>query len=619
MACAAIRHLEESHLQKETFPVAASPMHPSRERKARTQALVTGAVLCIALAGLEGYQALSWSYALPRAAFYSALAGMAIAVTLLVGIVVGAFRNAYKRRRSEQQFQALVDGVADHALYMLDVNGLVIAWNAGAERLKGYLADEIIGEHYSRFFTEEDRQANLPQKALEAAGRRGKHETEGWRVRRDGTRFYASAVLTALRDSSGRLTGFAKITRDVTERIQQAQMLEQTRAALAQSQKMESLGQLTGGLAHDFNNLLHVIKNAIEILRARLQKIDPEATRYLDMARRSADRAGGITQRLLAFARRQPLDPKPVNPNRLLHGMNDMLRHAVGEGIAIETVLSSGLWVVSVDANQLETAILNLTINSRDAMQRVGKLTIETANALLDESYAAAHSELRAGQYVMIAVSDTGAGMSKEVLTKAFDPFFTTKAAEEGTGLGLSQVFGFVKQSGGHVKLYSELGEGTTVKIYLPRLQAAASSALPMDSVGVESGGAGEMILVVEDQDDVRAFAMEMLTSLGYQVSGAPDGITALQLAGQLSRIDLLFTDVGLPNGLNGRQLADELRRLRPELPVLFTTGYARNAIVHHGRLDPGVELLVKPYTQLDLARKVREALRTAASKSNMG
>jgi PAS domain S-box-containing protein len=551
---------------------------------------------------------------------YNALAGIAIAAAIMaVGIALSviAVRNtrrmATARSASEERFRLLVDGVADHALYLMDVNGHVTDWNAGAERLKGYSASEAVGQHFSVFYSEEDRQAGVPQQVLENATRRGKVEVEGVRVRKDGSRFWASAVVTALRDAEGRLLGFAKITRDITERMQHQEALEQARAALAQAQKMEALGQLTGGMAHDFNNFLHVIKNALEIVGARVQSTNPDYVRYLDMAKRNTDRATAVTQRLLAFARRQPLDPKPSNPNKLVQNMTDLLRHALGEGIAMETVLSSGIWTVLADPNQLETAILNLAVNARDAMRRSGKLTIETANAFLDEPYAAAHPEVTPGQYVMIAVSDTGVGMTREVLAQAFEPFFTTKQPGEGTGLGLSQVFGFVKQSGGHIKIYSEPGEGTTVKIYLPRHQASGA-VVTVNAVAAHNSPTGEKVLVVEDEDDVRAFTTEMLTELGYHVSAAADAHSALKLLESSSGVDLLFTDVGLPNGVNGRQLADEVRRRWPTIRVLFTTAYARNAIVHHGRLDPGVDLIVKPFTQSDLARKVRQVLSVARS-----
>ena len=467
-----------------------------------------------------------------------------------------------------------------------------------------------MGEPYSRFFTEEDQKAGVPQRILEAAARDGRFATEAWRVRKDGTRFYVSAVLTALHDSSGRLIGFAKVTRDVTERLQQQQALEQANAALAQTQKIEALGQLTGGVAHDFNNILHVIGSAIEAIRSGIQADDTNSLRYLEMVKRNVERGSSITHRLLAFSRQQPLDPKPVDANRLLQTMGDLVRHGVGEGVAVETVFSSGLWTALVDVNQLETAILNLVLNSRDAMNRSGKLTLETANALLDESYAAAHPEVKTGQYVMIAVSDTGSGMSKEVLAQAFEPFFTTKRVGEGTGLGLSQVFGFVKQSGGHVKIYTEPGQGTTVKIYLPRLRSAdAPYSAEAAAVATPAHGQSETILLVEDHEDARVFTAEMLRALGYRVAEAADGAGALRALEQLGHVDLLFTDVGLPGPLNGRQLADEAIKRQAGLRVLYTTGYARNAITHHGRLDHGVQLLTKPFTQPELARRVRQAL----------
>jgi PAS domain S-box-containing protein len=542
------------------------------------------------------------------------ISGILAFATMILGVVLAllAFRSARHteaaRAAGEQRLALLVESIADHALYILDTEGRVTDWNAGAERLKGYAADEIIGRHFSSFYTDEDREAGLPQKGLETAARTGKFQGEGWRVRKDGSRFFASALLSPLRDGTGRIIGFAKITRDMTERLEQQQQLEQARAALAQSQKMEALGQLTGGIAHDFNNLLHVMKNSVEIVTRRLPDAEPAVRRYLDMIKRNADRAASVTQRLLAFSRQQPLDPKPLELKWLVSGMADLLRNALGERISIEVVHGSGTWPVAADANQLETAILNLALNARDAMPEGGKLIIESSNAFLDESYAAAHAEVRAGQYVMIAISDTGSGMSKETIARAFDPFFTTKQPGLGTGLGLSQVFGFVKQSGGHAKIYSEIDQGTTIKLYLPRL-AVAGGPMVREPEPVLARNASETILLVEDDDDVRNFTADVLGELGYQVTVASDGKVALAVLEKLSRIDLLLTDVGLPNGMNGRQLAEEVRRRRPEIKVLYTTGYARNAIVHHGRLDPGVELIVKPFSQSSLAAKIRRVL----------
>jgi CheY-like chemotaxis protein len=329
---------------------------------------------------------------------------------------------------------------------------------------------------------------------------------------------------------------------------------------------------------------------------------------------RGAKRAESLTQRLLAFSRQQPLQPAPVDVARLVVGMSDMLRQTLGERIAVETTLSGGLWRVEVDPNQLEVAILNLAVNSRDAMPEGGKLTIETTNVYLDQAYAAGQEEVVPGQYVMVAVTDNGSGMTAEVLAKAFDPFFTTKDIGQGTGLGLSQVYGFVKQSRGHVKIYSEAGEGTTVKIYLPRLHSQQETTVDQPAPPLLRAGVNETILVVEDDADVRAAVVEMLRDLGYRVLEAAHAQAALQMLDIHPEIKLLFTDVGLPGRMNGRQLADAARGQRSDLRILFTSGYARNAIVHEGRLDPGVELLTKPYTQSALAERLRDILDAGTS-----
>ncbi|HEX5454186.1 MAG TPA: ATP-binding protein [Stellaceae bacterium] len=387
---------------------------------------------------------------------------------------------------------------------------------------------------------------------------------------------------------------------------------EKAQAALRQAQKMEAIGQLTGGVAHDFNNILQVILGNLGTVESRLRQgsLDPQRLRRLiETAIRAADRAAVLTAQLLAFSRRQPLQPKPLDPNKLLAGMSDLLNRTLGEGIEVETVLGARLWQVLADANQLENAILNLAVNARDAMPNGGKLTIETANILLDEAYAAREEDVKAGQYVLIAVSDTGTGMPPDIIGKAFDPFFTTKDVGRGTGLGLSQVYGFLKQSSGHAKIYSEAGEGTTVKLYFPRLLTDAALREHGTASDTPPARGREVILVVEDEPDVRGFVVEMLRELGYAILAAEDGQAALRVLKTRDDIRLLFTDVGLPGGLNGRQLADEAKRRRPDIKVLFTTGYARNAIVHQGRLDPGVELINKPFTYAALAKRVREVL----------
>lgn len=509
--------------------------------------------------------------------------------------------TAARLEETEHRFQLLIDAVTDYAIFMLDRTGHVVSWNPGAERIKGYTSGEILGQHFSRFYTEGDRQQGVPQCALATAERTGKYEAEGTRVRKDGSTFLASVVINAIRGASGDLLGFAKITRDITQR-------KAVEEQLRQAQKMEAVGQLTGGVSHDFNNLLTVIMGNLEHLERILPPVQP-TERIISAALRAASRAAMLTQRLLAFSRRSPLVPEVLSVNKLVAGMSDLMRRTLGEAVFVETVLAGGLWPTLADGNQLENALINLAINARDAMPDGGKLTIETANTHLDDAYARMHGEVQPGQYVGIFITDTGIGMSGETASRAFEPFFTTKEMGLGTGLGLSQVYGFIKQSGGHIKIYSEVGEGTSVKLYLPRYRGpedVADETLATHSV---PSGRGELVLVVEDDPDVRDYTVEMVSELGYSVLSAPDGTSALRLLDSNREISLLFTDVGLPGGMNGRQLAEQAQRRRPRLKVLYTTGYARNAIVHQGRLDPGVEVVFKPFTYSDLAGKIRKIL----------
>jgi PAS domain S-box-containing protein len=524
-----------------------------------------------------------------------------------------AAREAETIRANEERLRLMLQSVTDYAIFMLDAEGCVTTWNAGAERIKGYKAAEVVGAHVSLFYTEEERKAGAPENALHVAATEGKFEREGWRVRKDGSAFFASVVIDRVVDANGRLLGFVKVTRDITERKEAQEALRHAQDALFQAQKMEAVGHLTGGIAHDFNNLLQVICGNLEVLQRRLPADAVHLKRAADNAVAGAHRAAALIQRLLAFSRRQPLDPKPVDVNRLVRGMADLLHRALGETVELETVLSARLWTVEVDPNQLESALLNISVNARDAMPSGGKLTIETANSYLDEAYAAAHAEVMAGQFVLISISDTGTGMDAATLARAYEPFFTTKGADKGTGLGLSQVYGFVKQSGGHLKIYSEPGHGTTVKIYLSRLPGPPPIESPAEERRAPEALATETILVVEDDEGVRAYSTETLRELGYDVLEAPDGPTALAvLAAHGDRIDLLFTDVVLPGVMSGAVLAQEARATAPSIKVLFTTGYARNAIVHHGRLDAGVQLLTKPFTYAELARKVRDILDAA-------
>jgi PAS domain S-box-containing protein len=511
---------------------------------------------------------------------------------------------------SEQRYRRLIEAVVDYAIFQLDIDGRIATWNVGAQRIKGYLADEAIGRHFSMFYTEEDRTAGIPALALATAAADGRFEAEGWRMRKDGSRFWALVVIDAIYDDHRKLVGFAKVTRDITERHEAQRALRETQAQLAASQKMEAVGQLSGGIAHDFNNLLMIVQGNLEMAQRQGRQI-PEATnlqRYLANAMRGAQRAAALTSRLLAFSRRQALDPKPVDVNKFISGSAEFLQRSLGETIEIEAVGGAGIWPIEADPNQLESVLVNLAINARDAMPNGGKLTIEAANMFADEDYVRRNPEVHEGRYVAICVSDTGSGMSKEVAARAFEPFFTTKEAGHGTGLGLSQVYGFVKQSGGHVKIYSEAGHGTTVKMYFPRrlqrtIEQEAEEGLPV------AEGESETILVVEDDPDVRAYLLEMLRELKYRVIPANSAQAALHvLVEENKRIDLLLTDVIMP-GLNGRELGRRAQALRPALPVLYMTGYSRNAVVHQGRLDEGVDLIQKPISQGPLAARIRQIL----------
>jgi two-component system NtrC family sensor kinase len=407
--------------------------------------------------------------------------------------------------------------------------------------------------------------------------------------------------------------GFFALRR--TERLQQeVSRRESTEQALRQAQKMEAVGRLSGGIAHDFNNMLTVILGNIDMASRRLGDDNPRIHRLLDSARQASERAATLVQRLLAFSRQHPLEVKAVDINRLVQSISELLRRTIGETITVETVLAGGLWKIAVDPNQLENAILNLAVNARDAMPDGGRLTIETSNSYLDDAYVASNSDdgLAAGQYVLLAVSDSGTGMSREVLERAFEPFFTTKPTGMGTGLGLSMVYGFAKQSNGHIKIYSEAGEGTTIKLYFPRLTEQKALVDWSDERAARPAPivrGSETILLVEDDEEVRKFSVEVLREHGYTIHAAADAASALALLESESSISMLFTDVVLPGGMNGRQLADEARRRRPELKVLYATGYTRNAIIHQGRLDAEVELLTKPFTAEALARKIRQIL----------
>ena len=512
---------------------------------------------------------------------------------------------------SERRFRHLVQSVVDYAIFRLDKDGLIATWNRGAERITGYSTDEIIGRRFSVFYSEEDRAAGVPARTLTTAASKGRFEAEGWRIRKDGSRFWATTVVDPICNDNGEIVAFANVTRDITERLETQRILRETQERLALSQRMEAVGQLSGGIAHDFNNLLMIIMGNLERVRHQAQGLGESAAhlqRSIANALRGAQRAAVLTQRLLAFSRRQPLNPALLDLNKYLLGMGDFLQRALGETIEIEVTGAPQLWPIEVDVPQLETSLINVAVNARDAMPSGGKLTVEAFNQTLDRDYRRTNPEVAPGQYALISVSDTGHGMTPDVLARAFEPFFTSKEIGQGTGLGLSQVYGFVKQSGGHVKIYSEVGQGTTVKLYFPRARGHPDDV--EDDHDTSRGSIdNEVILVVEDDEDLRWYLIEALRDLDYRTIGAPAADAALAILEQSSiKIDLMLTDVIMP-GMTGRELANRARELRPELKVLFMSGYSRDAVVHHGRVDLDVQLIQKPVSLPDLTARIRDML----------
>ena len=491
---------------------------------------------------------------------------------------------------AEHQFRMLVDSVVDYAIYMLDPEGHVTTWNAGGERMKLYRPDEIIGQHFSRFYTDEDRAKGEPARALATARREGKYEREGRRVRKDGTEFWASVVVDPIYGDNGQLVGFAKVTRDISERKQAEEALERTRAAFAQAQKMEAIGQLTGGIAHDFNNLLTVINGNLELLTDF--GLDEAKRRYfVDNARRAAQRAGLLTQQLLAFARLQPLETKIDNINRLIARFEPILRRALPEIIDVRLDLGARPASAPVDVSQFEAALLNLAVNARDAMPNGGRLIIRTER----HRVAIGSDE---PECIVISVVDDGEGIAPEDLDKIFDPFFTTKPVGKGSGLGLSQLHGFVAQLGGRAVAQSTVGVGTTISMCLP--------AAPLDGLEeVDEVSAASTILAVDDDPAVLELAATMLQTLKYRVLTAVDGPSALRLLSGEERIDVLFTDVAMPNGMTGVELAREARNVRPELKVLLTSGYPQG-----GAAAAEFPVLKKPYMRAQLSERLHDLLK---------
>jgi len=497
-------------------------------------------------------------------------------------------------RASERQFRLLVNGVTDYALYMLSPEGIVTNWNAGAQRIKGYTADEMIGRHFSRFFTESEQQAGRPARSLQVAAEQGRYEAEGWRVRKDGTCFWANVVIDAIRDEQGRLVGFAKITRDITERREAQIILQATQAQLAQSQKMEALGQLTGGVAHDFNNLLMVVSGNISTIK-KAAPDNPKILRAAEAIALAGKRGESLTRQLLTFSRRQSLNPVVVSLHEAIEAIRTLLASSIGTLVKLEARIPSDIWAVEVDPNELELAVVNLVLNSRDAMPQGGDIIITAANRQLkrnDVGFAAQ----REGEFVALKVSDTGCGIPEDILSKVFDPFFTTKQTGKGTGLGLSQAYGFAHRTGGFIDIVSEVGRGTDVTLYLPRVHAERQKpSVKDDQVEYVTEGTA---LLVEDNPEVLRVSKMLLEQLGYRVAAVTGPEAALE-AVDAARFDLVLSDIVMAGSMNGLDLARTIRKRRPDVPVILATGYSKAAEEAAAEFT----VLRKPYDLAGLSR----------------
>jgi PAS domain S-box-containing protein len=499
---------------------------------------------------------------------------------------------------AEQRFRLLVQGVRDYAIYMLDAEGRITNWNAGAQAIKGYAAHEVIGQHFSRFYTPEDRERGEPARALATALREGRFLGEGWRMRKDGTRFWASVVLDPIRDEKGEFIGFAKITRDVTERREAQLALDRSRDALNQAQKMEAIGRITGGVAHDFNNLLTIIRSSAELLR-RPGLTDEKRLRYINAIADTSTKAAQLTRQLLAFARKQPLMPEVFDVSARLRGMEHIIHTTTGSSVRLDFDLSEGIRPIEADPNQFETAVLNMVINARDAMSRGGRLTIGARQ--VDHIPPVRGHAGASGNFVAVSVTDTGTGIEPATLRRIFEPFFTTKAVNKGTGLGLSQAYGFAKQSGGEIGVETRMGTGTTFTLYLPCARAeAAVDSKDSAPVSIVSSGKPLSVLLVEDNETVGRFALGLLHELGLMAHWATDGESALALlSARNGRFDLLFSDVVMP-GMSGIELATAARRRWPGLRVVLTSGYS-HVLAEQGM--HGFEFLEKPYSAEGLVK----------------
>ena len=495
---------------------------------------------------------------------------------------------------SERHFRLLVNGVTDYALYMLDPTGVVTSWNAGGMRIKGYTPDEIIGQHFSRFYTEEDRAAGRPARALNIAKTTGHYQEDGWRVRKDGSFFWASVVIHPIYDDDKNLVGFAKITRDITERREAQLALAKVERQLAESQKLDALGQITGGVAHDFNNLLMIVSGHLQTIK-RFAMEEPKLQRAIQAIEIASKRGAALTSQLLSFARRQRVNPQAISVEERIAEVREVLNSGLGRGFSLALDIAPDVWPITVDTSEFEMALVNLVINARDAMAKGGVVTIKAENI---------YSKDPNGPYVAISVKDTGSGIPPDVINRVFDPFFTTKPVGKGTGLGLSQVHGFAHQAGGSIKILSNLGEGTTVTMSFPRAKAQPEqgSASEGNMLASRSG----TVLLVEDNPDVAGASSELLQQLGYTVRWVADARSALQEI-EHNGIDIVFSDIVMPGGLDGIGLARTIREKHPLLPILLTTGYSQ--VAHKGG-HADFPILQKPFQIHELSRALFDAAR---------
>ncbi|WP_460452168.1 hybrid sensor histidine kinase/response regulator [Alsobacter sp. SYSU BS001988] len=510
-----------------------------------------------------------------------------------------------KLRESEERFKLLVQSVTDYAIYMLDPQGVVTNWNMGAARLKGFQEHEIVGRHFSTFYTDEDRAAGKPGLALDMAARHGRYEQEGWRVRKDGSRFWANVVIDPIRNDRGEMLGYAKVTRDISERKAAQEEVERARAEAHHVQKMAAIAQLASGIAHDFNNLLTVVMGNLDLLKRAREERRP---RLIDGALHAVEQARKLTGKLLAFSRSQPMFPDAIDLNALIAGMDDILSQSLRGDIRLEFDLADQLWPVEVDVSQIQVALINLAVNARDAMPHGGAFRIKTENLVMGHG--------RLSHAVAVSVSDDGVGIDADFLPRVFEPFFTTKEVGRGVGLGLSQVYGFAQQSGGSVDIRSEVGRGTTVTLYLPKAKTAENPAAGEAARSGEIDGRGLKILLVEDNLHVAEVAAALLTERGHAVEAAVNAEEALQFLARAPDFDLVFSDLVMPGELDGLALARQVRSTWPSMPVLLATGYSDAATRAKAE---GFALITKPYRPDALASAIQQVVSQAAAVPSQG